>query len=70
MQLNTATEQLIHEIETTPEEYRAILLKMVLLFKEGFNLKSAENSFRQGWKEAMNEETNPIETLWEGIDAE
>ncbi|WP_293125952.1 hypothetical protein [Microcoleus sp. bin38.metabat.b11b12b14.051] len=33
-------------------------------------LKSAEECFRQGWKEAMTGETVPLSELWEGIDAE
>lgn len=33
-------------------------------------LKSAEESFRQGWKEAMAGNTRPVSELWDGIDAE
>ena len=33
-------------------------------------LKSAEESFRQGWYEAMTGKTIPLSELWEGIDAE
>jgi hypothetical protein len=33
-------------------------------------LKTAADSFRQGWKEALSGETLPIEHLWEGIDVE
>ena len=29
-----------------------------------------EDSFRQGWKEAMAGETRPVSELWDGIDAE
>lgn len=64
------TEQLLREIETIPLEYQPLLLKMVQLFKEGMTLKSSENSFRQGWQEVLTGETQPIEHLWEGIDAE
>jgi hypothetical protein len=41
--------------------------EMVLCDK---TLKSAEECFRQGWKEAMTGETVPLSELWEGIDAE
>ncbi|MEZ2236337.1 hypothetical protein [Microcoleus sp.] len=34
------------------------------------SLKSAEECFRQGWKEAMTGQTVPLSELWEGIDAE
>ncbi len=33
-------------------------------------LNNAEESFRRGWKEALEEETYPISELWDGIDAE
>ncbi|MGB3266867.1 MAG: hypothetical protein WBA89_23250 [Microcoleus sp.] len=33
-------------------------------------LKSAEECFRQGWKEAMTGQTVPLSELWDGIDAE
>jgi hypothetical protein len=33
-------------------------------------LKTAEDSFRQGWHEAMTGQTIPLAELWDGIDAE
>lgn len=33
-------------------------------------LTSAEESFKQGWKEMLAGETLPIEELWDGIDAD
>lgn len=33
-------------------------------------LKSPEESFRQGWYEAMTGQTIPLSELWFGIDAE
>jgi hypothetical protein len=33
-------------------------------------LKPAEETFRQGWQEAMTDETLPIEELWVDIDDE
>ncbi|MGK7930264.1 MAG: hypothetical protein AB4041_02365 [Microcystaceae cyanobacterium] len=38
--------------------------------RERVTLKSAEESFRQGWYEAMTENTFPLSQLWDGIDAE
>jgi len=64
----TYTEQLIQEIKATPEEYLPNLLNIVRVFRESITLKSAESSFRQGWKEAMSGETLPIGELWTGID--
>jgi len=63
-------EQLVREIKGTPEEYLPNLLQIVRLFRESVSLKSAEASFRQGWKEALAGETRPVSELWEGIDAE
>ena len=66
----THAERLIQEIKATPDEYLPALLAIVRLFRQSITLKPAENSFRQGWQEAMNEETMPIDDLWVGIDAE
>ena len=62
--------QLIREIEETPQEYLPNLLQIVRLFRESVVLKPAEDSFRQGWKEAMTGETRPVSELWDGVDAE
>jgi len=37
--------------------------------REGITLKPAEESFRQGWQEALRGETRPVSDLWEDIDA-
>jgi len=62
--------QLIREIEETPHEYLPNLLQIVRLFRESVVLKPAEDSFRQGWKEAMKGETRPVSELWDGVDVE
>jgi len=61
------TDQIIQEIQSTPGEYLPILLSIVRNFRESISLKPAENSFQQGWEEAMNGETMPIDELWTGI---
>lgn len=63
-------EQVIGEIEQTPHEYLPSLLQIIRLFRESVTLKSAEESFRQGWQEAMTGNTLPVSQLWDGIDAE
>ena len=68
-QVSAYTEQLVHEIKETPDEYLPILLEVVRLFRESVTLKPAGASFRQGWKEALAGETRPVSELWEGIDA-
>ncbi len=62
--------KLVREIKDTPEEYLPNLLQIVRLFRESVALKPAEDSFRQGWKEALAGETRPVSELQEGIDAE
>lgn len=61
--------QLIREIKNTPKEYLSHLLQIVRLFRESVTLKPAEASFRQGWKEALTNETHPISHLWKDIEA-
>ena len=62
------TNQLIYEINATPGEYLPTLLNIVRIFRESITLKPAESSFRQGWEEAMTDETMPVDELWVGID--
>ena len=65
------TQQLHDEIERTPLEYRPLLLRIVHSFREGVDtLPSAEDSFREGWKDVMQGKTYPIDTLWDGIDTQ
>jgi hypothetical protein len=63
-------EQLVREIKTVPNEYLPNLLQIVRLFRDSVSLKPAEESFREGWQEALRGETTPVSELWEGIDAE
>jgi hypothetical protein len=62
------SQQISQEIKQTPEEYLPMLLEVVRLFRQTVTLKSAEDSFRQGWQEAVRGETMPISDLWVGID--
>lgn len=68
------TEELHAEIERTPERYRALLLRLVHAFRKGVGgdepWPDAERSFREGWRDIKAGRTYPIETLWDGIDAE
>jgi hypothetical protein len=43
--------------------------KMMRALRESITLKPAEESFRQGWQEALRGETRPVSDLWEDIDA-
>ena len=58
------------EIDQTPEEYLPLLLEMIHLFRQSVTLKPAEESFRQGWQEALSGEVLPVADLWVGIKAE
>jgi hypothetical protein len=60
-------EQLMQEIEQTPQEYLPNLLQLVRLFRESVVLKPAETSFRQEWQQASTGETLQISQLREGI---
>ena len=69
-EISVYEKQLFREIEETPQEYLPNLLQIVRLFRESVVLKPAEDSFHQGWKEAISGETRPVSELWDGIDAE
>jgi len=62
------TEKIEQEIHKTPDEYLPMLLEMVRLFRQSVALKPADESFRQGWKEALKGETMPISELWTNLD--
>lgn len=66
----TYREQLIEEINKTPIEHLPNLVQLIRIFRESLTLKPAEESFKQGWREALRGETKPVSELWEGIDAE
>ncbi|MDP6040281.1 MAG: hypothetical protein QGG64_17145 [Candidatus Latescibacteria bacterium] len=68
--ISSYEKQLVLEIKNTPEEYLPNLLEIVRVFRESVALKPAEASFRQGWQEALQGKTRPIDDLWDGIDAE
>ena len=63
------TEQLHKEIEQTPEEYRALLLRIVHSFREGVMLPSAEDSLKEGWQDVMQGNTHSVDTLWDDLDS-
>ena len=62
------TEKIEQEIQKTPDEYLPMLLEMVRLFRQSVALKPADESFRQGWQEALKNETMPIAELWNNLD--
>lgn len=67
--MTDTTQQLHNEIDQTPEEYRPLLLKIVHSFREGVtDLPSAEESFKEGWRDVMEGNLHNIDTLWDGID--
>jgi len=66
MRVKTSTyqKQLIHEIQTIPEEYLPNLIQIIRLFNDSVTLKPAAESFAQGWKEAQSGMTKPVSELW------
>jgi len=63
-------QKLHQEIEQTPEEYRALLLRIVHSFREGVMLPSAEDSLREGWQDVLQGNTHSVDTLWDDLDAQ
>jgi hypothetical protein len=59
----------LEEVEKIPPEYLPFLLDIMRAFRESITLKPAQESFRQGWQEAMRGETQPVSELWKDIDA-
>lgn len=67
----TYTEQLSAEIQQVPEEYMPALISIIHAFREGVTeLPSAEDSFRDGWRDVQQGKVYPVDTLWDGIDAQ
>jgi len=58
-------EKIDQEIKQMPPEYLPALFNIIHTFRESISLNTAEESFKQGFKEALTEETRPIETLWD-----
>lgn len=68
MRRTVIQEEILFEIHAIPKEYLPNLLKIVRLFRESVALKPAEESFREGWRDALRGETIPLSEIWEGID--
>ncbi len=62
--------RLLEEVEKVPVEYLPFLLNMLRAFRESVTLKTAEESFRQGWQEALQGETRPVADLWNDAEYE
>lgn len=62
--------ELLTELDGIPEEYYPFLIRMIRTYRESVLLQTASESIRRGWEEAKNGELQPIDRLWEGIDAE
>ncbi len=58
-------EILLNEIKDLPDEYLPNLIRMVHVFKVSVTHKPALDSIKQGWQEALNDETEPLENLWQ-----
>ena len=63
-------EQTVQEVRQVPQEHLPSLLQIIRLFRESVTLKTAEDSFEQGWNDVMTGNTIPISQLWDGIDVE
>lgn len=65
----TLEELLPKEARELPEEYLPNLIQLVRVFRETVMLQPAEQSFRQGWQEALSGQTQDVSKLWDGLDA-
>ena len=59
--------KLVSEIKNIPDEYLPNLLLIVQSYKDSVTLKSADESFRQGFSEALGGNTKPVSELWSDI---
>ena len=62
--------QVAEEIGRIPAEHLPSVLRMVRAFRQSVTLKTAEATFRQGWKEAVDGETFPASELWDDLDVD
>jgi len=62
--------ELVKEIRAMPSEYLPNLLQIVRIFRDSVELRPAEESFRDAWRNSRRGERRPISELWDGIDAE
>ncbi|MFI3190413.1 MAG: hypothetical protein QX190_12735 [Methylococcales bacterium] len=64
----TYLERIEQEVKQMPPEYLPALLNIIHTFRESVQLNTATQSFQQGWQEALNGETQAIETLWDDLE--
>ena len=62
-------ELLLKEARELPAEYLPNLIQLVRVFRETVTLQPAEQSFRQGWQEALSGQTQDVSKLWADLDA-
>lgn len=62
--------QIEEEVEKIPIEFLPSLLKMLQVFRETVALPSAEDTFRDAWREAQSGQTRPISELWTELDVD
>ena len=65
----TYLERIEQEIKQMPPEYLPALFNIIHTFRESVQLNTAAQSFQQGFQEALTGETQPIENLWDDLDA-
>jgi hypothetical protein len=64
----TYLERIEQEVKQMPPEYLPALFNIIHTFRESVQLNTAKQSFQQGWQEALNGETQGIETLWDDLE--
>ncbi len=69
MRETTYSSEIAREIKATPSEYLPALLTIIRSYRRSVTLPSAEQSLRQGLKEALAGETYPVKELWKDMNA-
>ncbi len=62
--------QVVEEIDKIAAEHLPAILVVIRAFRQSVTFKSAEASFRHGWKEGLDGGIHPESELWTELDAE
>lgn len=63
-------EKIEQEIKQMPVEYLPAVFTILHTFRESVSVKNTEDSFRQGFKEALSGQVHSVETLWDDLENE
>ena len=67
MAMSKYRSEVLDELERIPAEFLPAFLTLIRTFRESVTLPSAQESFRQGWQEALNGQARLVSELWMDI---